>query len=98
MAKETSRSTVSWCDPLWNSFVNSRATSVRIAIVRSVALVVVAASGGGGNSAAIQDSRRPGAANGQQGARNPPAASSVASKDTSRFGDAGYQSTRTSIL
>ena len=64
----------------------------------SVGLVVVTACGGGGNSAASQDSSRPGLGNGERRTGNAPATSSVASKDTSRFGDAGSRSTRKSVL
>src|SRR5512133_3045828 len=46
-ANETSRSTVSWCEPLWNSLVKSRATSMRILL----ALVLSACAGGAAGKA-----------------------------------------------
>src|SRR3982750_1582885 len=53
-ANETSRNTVSWCVPLWNSLVNSRATSMRILLV----LVLYACAGG--SSGKAPDSLRAG--------------------------------------
>src|SRR4029450_7712398 len=59
-ANETSRSTVSWCEPLWNSLVNSRATSMRILLV----LFLCACAGG--RDAKKRASVRGGTGNGRE--------------------------------
>ena len=61
MANDTSRSTVSWCEPLWNSFVNSRATSMRYLLV----LVLCACGAGAGSKKA--DSLQAGRGKGEEG-------------------------------